>query len=57
VVASQDMPFSARRTSSAAANWHADRYSLQTFELGRMRIAGAAADLTLLLAIACRVDR
>src|SRR6267142_2103319 len=35
---------------------HANRYSLQTLELGRMRIAGAAADLTLQLAIACRID-
>src|SRR6267378_1757214 len=35
---------------------HADRHSLQTFQLGGMRIAGAAPDLALQLAIACRVD-
>src|SRR5712692_6124700 len=36
---------------------HANRYSLQAFELGRMRITGAAADLALQFAIACGVDR
>src|SRR6267143_2392852 len=36
---------------------HADRHSLQTFQLGGMRISGAAPDLALQLAIACRVDR
>ena len=35
---------------------HANRYSLQAFELGRMRITGAAADLALQFAIAGRID-
>src|SRR6266478_8052812 len=36
---------------------HANRYSLQTFQLGRMRISGAAADLALQFPVARGVDR